>query len=62
MVGWFLKRFNGGGSVAEKKLRSCPLKQKKVVCDGLCKAVLDGDVPHLCPVFVKDFDLAVNCQ
>jgi len=49
-------------SMAEKKRRLCPLKQKDVVCDGLCKAVFDYNTPHLCSVYVEAFDLLVNCR
>jgi hypothetical protein len=53
----------GGDSMVkvEKKLRLCPVQDRKVVCDGLCKVVFDDSACHLCPVFVKSFDLALNC-
>jgi len=50
-----------GDVMAEKKRRLCPLKQKKVTCDGLCKAVLEYNTPHLCSVYVEWFDSLVNC-
>ena len=37
------------------KLRLCVVQDKKVVCDGLCKAS-----DKMCAVHVEMFDLAVN--
>ena len=58
--------------LGRKVLRFCPVKGRKVVCDGLCKVVFsvvdvsrdccsNGSV-HICAVWEEAFDLAVNCR
>ena len=44
----------------KKKLRLCPLQDKKVVCDGLCNVVFDDDVAHICSVRERALDVALN--
>ena len=48
--------------LGKKVLRFCFAKDRKVVCDGLCRVTssVASDV-QLCPVEVEAFDLAVNC-
>lgn len=46
--------------MAEKKLRLCPTRYKKVVCDGVCKVVSDDDVAHMCSVLVEALDSDLN--
>lgn len=53
-------------SVGVKQSRRCPLQDKDVECDGLCKVILArvgeaGSDVVMCPVFVDAFDKAVNC-
>ena len=48
--------------LGKKVLRFCLVKNRKVVCDGLCRVTfsVENDV-HVCAVEVEAFDLAVNC-
>jgi hypothetical protein len=59
----------GGGCMLGRKVyRFCPVKARKVVCDGLCKVVYSVVVSpteesvHICPVWEEAFDLAANCR
>jgi len=44
----------------KKKLRLCPIQDKKVVCDGLCNVVFDDDAVHICSMREKTLDAALN--
>lgn len=54
-------------SCGQSGLRLCPVQSKQVTCHGLCKVVCAHDSGsgesqvHICPVFEKAFDKAVNC-
>lgn len=48
--------------LGKKVLRLCPVKGRRVLCDGLCKVVFSVvDDVHICPVWEEWFDLTVNC-
>lgn len=54
-VGYLLR-----GECLKKLLRLCPIPQKKVACDGVCKSVSAESMSKICPVQEKALDLALN--
>jgi hypothetical protein len=54
--------------LGRKVLRFCFVKNRKVVCDGLCHvtfSVVNGNgakAVHICSLWEDAFDLAMNCR
>jgi hypothetical protein len=45
-----------------KSLRLCPVREKLVYCDGICRAVDVAGAVKMCEIYEMVLDVLLNCR